>query len=926
MPDVESTMRWKVDIAQLKSAMQDAKRSINQANAEFKTATAGMDRWSKSTTGLEAKLTQLNKVLPAQKQQLAVLEAQYAEVVQAQGENSTAAADLKLKIENQRAAIAKTEAGIEKYNGQLEEMQAAEAESQTASSKLSQTISDQEQEVAKLKKAYADAVLEYGENSDEAQELASQIQSLSGELATNKQKLNDAEKAADKFDATLDDTGDSAEEAADGGFTVLKGALANLVTQGINLCIDALKNLASTAAEAWKEFDSGSDIIIAKTGATGAAAEDLQRIYKNVSKQFVGSFDEMGTAVGEVNTRFGVTGQDLEDLSLKFLKFAKLNGTDVNSSVDSVQKALSAFGLKAEDAGHVLDVLNRVGQNTGVSVDKLTSGLISNGTAFQEMGLSVEESAVLMGQMEKSGANTETVMNGLRKALKNATEEGIPLNEALEQLEDSIVNNADETEGLKNAYDTFRKSGDQIYGALKNGTLSFKNITAATEDFGNSVETTFENTLSAPDQFALAIQGIKTDMADVANKFMTKYAPQIEKAIEGIGSVADGLFSAVESAVDFFTKYGDIIIAIITGIATATAVYLGYTTALTVMTEGWMALEIVQKAVAAGQAVLNAVMAANPIGLIIAAIAGLVAAFILLWNNSEEFREFWIGLWEKIKEAISKAKDKITEWIEVIKAKFADFKAKAEEIKNGIAQAWENIKSKTLELKNKVSEFFGNIKSSIQEKIDAAKQKVSDAVDKIKEFLSFEGLKKKVQDLFDGIKEKITSPIESAKELVTSAVEKIKGIFPIKLGNIFSGIKLPHFKISGGSAPWGIGGQGVKPTIGIDWYARGGVFDKGATLIGLGEKGAEAVVPLEHNTEWIGKVAAQLLQDLTAMNHAVSDQSGTLAGTAAVGGSVKTQNVTFNQYNNSPKALSRLDIYRDTNNLLFSSKVRLGNV
>ena len=84
----ESTMKWKVDITQLKAAMQDAKRSISTATAEFKSATAGMDKWQNSTTGLEAKLKQLNSTLPQQKTILSHLEKQYELTAKELGENS----------------------------------------------------------------------------------------------------------------------------------------------------------------------------------------------------------------------------------------------------------------------------------------------------------------------------------------------------------------------------------------------------------------------------------------------------------------------------------------------------------------------------------------------------------------------------------------------------------------------------------------------------------------------------------------------------------------------------------------------------------------------------------------------------------------------------------------------------------------------
>ena len=115
-------------------------------------------------------------------------------------------------------------------------------------------------------------------------------------------------------------------------------------------------------------------------------------------------------------------------------------------------------------------------------------------------------------------------------------------------------------------------------------------------------------------------------------------------------------------------------------------------------------------------------------------------------------------------------------------------------------------------------------------------------------------MKKKVQDLFDGIKEKITSPINKAKELVDKAVSKIKGLFPLSMGKIFSGIKLPHFNISGGKAPWGIGGAGKKPSIGIDWYWKAmdnPMILKKPTLFGMNGNG-DLLGGGEAGDEWIG--------------------------------------------------------------------------
>ena len=175
----------------------------------------------------------------------------------------------------------------------------------------------------------------------------------------------------------------------------------------------------------------------------------------------------------------------------------------------------------------------------------------------------------------------------------------------------------------------------------------------------------------------------------------------------------------------------------------------------------------------------NSALLANPIGLVVALIAGLVAAFIYLWNNNEGFRKFWIDMWAKIKSACGSA----VSWI---KGKFSDFKDALKTVK------------KT----------FGDIKDAIAEKLDAARDKVS------------------------GI------------------IKKIKGFFPLSIGKIFSNLKLPKITISGGKAPYGIAGKGKLPSFDVQWKAKGAVFDQPTIFStpkgfqGVGEAGPEAVAPI----------------------------------------------------------------------------------
>ena len=302
---------------------------------------------------------------------------------------------------------------------------------------------------------------------------------------------------------------------------------------------------AGTAAVAsWKEVDAGLDTIVKKTGATGEAFDDMRQILKNITGDIPTDFETAGAAIGEVNTRFGSTGEELERLSSQFIKFAKLNDTDVSNSIDTVQKALSAFGLGAEDAEGLLDTLNATGQATGASVDTLANGLIQNGTAFQELGLSIDQATVLMGQMEMSGANSETVMNGLRKALKNAAEDGVPLNEALTDLQNTILNGKDGVDGLTAAYDLFGKSGDQIYGAIQNGTLSFEDLASAATDTSGSVSDAFEGTISPMEEFQTTINDLKSlgaEIVESAGPMLVDMLDSVSKGVESVSEAWNGL-------------------------------------------------------------------------------------------------------------------------------------------------------------------------------------------------------------------------------------------------------------------------------------------------------------------------------------------------------------------------------------------------
>jgi phage-related minor tail protein len=556
------------------------------------------------------------------------------------------------------------------------------------------------------------------------------------------------------------------------------------------------------------------------------------------------------------------------------------------------------------------------------------------------MGFGINTATGFLASLEKSGIDTGTMLAGLKKALQNATKDGKPLNEALAEMQEKMAGAATETEAAQIATELFgAKAGPAIAKAVQEGRVSFDELSNTVQDWGDSVNATFDATLDASDQFSLAMQNVKVAVGSTVGEFLDEHAPQITAILQDLtDNVLPGATAALGALLDGFSwliDNGEGIAAAVVGIAAGVGAYVAYQTALTVMSEGWTALTVVTKAQTIAQTALNAVMAANPIGIVIAAIAALVAAFVVLWNTNEDFRKKVIELWTALKENISKLIDGIKEtvtnvWnniketvsgiVTAIKDTITKIWNNIKEtvsgtvsaIKDTVTSTWEAVKTKVTDtvngIKEKVSEAWNNVKESVSGAVENVKTKVADAWDNVKSKTTeiWESVKSKTSEAWKNVKSSITKPIEDAKEAVRKAVDSIRD----KINNVkleFPKIKLPHFTVTGGEAPWGLMGKGSMPKISVSWYARGGVFDSPTLLSGIGENGAEAVVPLEKNKEWIRKVAADMSAELRA-------ELG--AGGFTPAGAGRSSRTTFTQIINAPKQPSRLELYRQTRNLL----------
>lgn len=626
----ETTTKFKVDISELKREFQEAQRVIRVANSEFKAASAGMDDWSTSADGLQAKINQLTTVLSAEKTKLESLEKQYRLVAEEQGENSRGAQEMMIRINNQRAAIANIERSLEGWQNSL-------AELNDESTNIVKTINNQEAELAQLKEKYAKLIIEQGKESDAARELENAIERVSTELAQNRSTLAQARSEADRFDNTLEDVGDAAEDAGD-GFTVMKGALAELIADGIQKAVSLLSDMAKELIN----VESAYDGFQAKTGASAeemkAFKEEMNDLYKNAYGE---SLEDIGDKMAYVKQVTGeVDPSKIKELTENAIALEDTFGSDFNETVRGVSNLMKHFGL---DSATAFDLFAKGSQKGLDYTSELGDNIAEYGGNFAQAGYSAEEYFQLLVNGSQGGAYNLDKVNDSINEVKNRLGDGT-IEKNIDQFSDGTKKTFKE---WKSGKKTMKNVIDSIVKDINDCTNEQDALTMAATAFGTmgedanlavvksltTVGEEFDNVAGSMESIKeIKYDNVQTQLTMLGRKFQTEIMlPIVEKALPLLENGIKWISENLDTLIPIVTTLGAAFVAmfVVNKIAT-------FVSSIKTMITTVKSLTTATQAQSAAQTALNATNPFGWVALAITAVTTLVGVLVSLNNGSTD--------------------------------------------------------------------------------------------------------------------------------------------------------------------------------------------------------------------------------------------------------------------------------------------------
>lgn len=345
------------------------------------------------------------------------------------------------------------------------------------------------------------------------------------------------------------------------------GMLATGLVAGAAAAGAAVLGIGAAALGMESEFDDAIDAIINATGASGAALEEMGESVRNLKTSAAGlgvSMEDIGSVLGEVNTRTGLTGDALEQMAGQVLEFSRLAGGDAVSNTQKLTRVMGDWGVETENAGDLLDMLYGAGQAFGIGFDDLAGKVVAFGAPLRQMGFSLEESVALFGKWEKEGVNAELAIGSLRIAAGKFANEGVDLAQGLKDVQERIKGAATESDALSIAMETFgARAGPDMAAAIREGRFELDSAIEALQGTSGGLADAAERTLGFREKWQIEMAKVKDALIPLGGKLAElaeRMMPAVTKAVETLMPWIEGLIDGLIRLIDWFagtTEKGD---------------------------------------------------------------------------------------------------------------------------------------------------------------------------------------------------------------------------------------------------------------------------------------------------------------------------------------------------------------------------------
>ena len=703
----------------LQSTIEIAGSLSPSLQSAINAAVSRLEEMSKETLEAAGASAQLAAKISTQETVLKNLEQGYADYIVTGQEGTEEAEQLASTIQELSGELTENRGTLdaaEKAARALSEtMDDAGGEAET----LRSTISKQEDTLQQLKQRYVDVATEQGETSDEARELARQIQDLSSELHENKTKLSDAEYAADKLDNSLEEVESSAKKADD-GFTMFKATLANLAADAIMRAVDGIKNLAGNVIELGQNFTSTMSEVSAISGATGEDFEKLEACAREYGATTVFSASNAAEALKYMSLAGWDADQSTSALG-GVLNLAAASGMELGAASDMVTDYLSAFTMEAGDAAYFADLLSYAQSHSNTTAEALGEAYKNCAANLNAAGQDVETVTSLLEGMANQGykgSEAGTAMAAIMRDITNGMKDGaIKIGETSVAVMDAQGNFRDLTDILTEVEAATNGMGDAERAVALSSTF-----TADSTKGLNLILNEGMDKIAGYEEELRGASGSAEEMANIMNDNLSGDVAAMNSAFEELGlKIYDALESKLRAGVQFITNGVIPAIEWLGGhIPEVTIAVSGLGAVIAAMNWGTISSKIamVKGALVKLAAALGGV--SLPAIAIIAVITAVALAFTNLWKNNEEFRSKITAIWDGIKAKFDEFGQGIVDRLnalgfefeditEVMKAVWDGFCEVLAPIFEGVFQQISNILNEALDILTGLFDIFAGI-------------------------------------------------------------------------------------------------------------------------------------------------------------------------------------------------------------------------